>query len=154
MGAALRRQLTAATGVDHSAYSTNEILDAVNYLVFPNLMPWAGYGVPIVYRLRPYRDDPNKSILEVYLLFVVPDGRPESDVVPTHWLKPGELWSSAPELGGLGPIFDQDERNFAIIQQGLRAGGNPELTVSAYQESRIRHLHDTIDAYIQSGERS
>ena len=149
MAAALKRMLTQATGVDHGPFSTSEVLDAVNYLVFPNFMPWAGYGTPIVYRLRPYLNDPDRSILEVYLLYVVPEGAPEADVPPTHWVQHGQSWADAPELGGLGGIFDQDERNFLMIQRGARAGGNSRVRFSTYQESRIRHLHDMIDCYVE-----
>lgn len=148
MAGAIRKMLTDATGVDHGNFSTSEIIDAVNYLVFPNLMPWAGYGTPIVYRLRPYGSDPDRSILEVYLLYAVPDDAPVADPVETRWLKEGESWTGAPELGGLGAIFDQDEQNFELIQRGLKAGGPSDIALSEYQESRIRHLHDTLERYL------
>uniref|UniRef100_UPI0037532D6D aromatic ring-hydroxylating oxygenase subunit alpha n=1 Tax=Sphingomonas sp. TaxID=28214 RepID=UPI0037532D6D len=147
MAAALRVMLTSATGVDHADYSTSEIIDAVNYFVFPNFMPWAGYGTPIVYRLRPFGADPDRSILDVYLLYVTPEG----DAMPpaeTRWLQAGESWTEAAELGGLGAIFDQDEQNFLMIQSGLKAGGAPDLWPSRYQESRIRHFHATLDRHV------
>jgi hypothetical protein len=112
-------------------------------------MPWAGYGTPIVYRLRPFENDPNHSILDVYLLFVVPEGTVSDGMHQTHWINPGESWTTASELGGLGQIFDQDEQNFLQIQRGLKAGGKPGVTLSSYQESRIRHLHDTLDDYLR-----
>jgi nitrite reductase/ring-hydroxylating ferredoxin subunit len=149
MAAALKRALTQATGVEHGDFSTSEVLDAVNYLVFPNFMPWAGYGTPIVYRLRPFGNDPDRAILDVYLLYVVPDGTPAPELCETRWLKSGESWTTATELGGLGNIFDQDEQNFLQIQRGLKAGGKPGVTLAAYQESRIRHLHDTLDRYLE-----
>ena len=149
MSGALKRALTQATGVDHTGFSTSEVLDAVNYLVFPNFMPWAGYGTPIVYRLRPFGNDPDRSILDVYLLYVVPEGAAPGAPAETRWLKPGESWTTAAELGGLGQIFDQDEQNFLQIQRGLKAGGKPGVTLADYQESRIRHLHDTLDRYLQ-----
>jgi phenylpropionate dioxygenase-like ring-hydroxylating dioxygenase large terminal subunit len=150
MAAALKTMLTSATGVDHAAFSTSEIIDAVNYFVFPNFMPWAGYGTPIVYRLRPFGSDPDQSILDVYLLYFAADG----DAAPcpeTRWLKPGESWTAAAELGGLGAIFDQDEQNFLMIQNGLKAGGAPDLWPSRYQESRIRHFHATLDRHVAGG---
>jgi hypothetical protein len=48
----------------------------------------------------------------------------------------------------LGPIFDQDAANFAAIQSGLKAGGAEALTLSSYQESRVRHYHQTLRAYL------
>jgi hypothetical protein len=147
MAGALRTMLTNATSVDHAAFSTSEIIDAVNYFVFPNFMPWAGYGTPIVYRLRPFGSDPDRSILDVYLLYVTSDetvGAP----VETRWLGPSESWTAAVELGGLGAIFDQDEQNFLLIQNGLKAGGAPSLWPSRYQESRIRHFHAALDRHV------
>ena len=53
-----------------------------------------------------------------------------------------------PELGALGKVFNQDTVRFARIQRGLRASVRPSLTLSRYQESRIRHFHATLDAYL------
>jgi nitrite reductase/ring-hydroxylating ferredoxin subunit len=151
MAAALGGMLSTATGVDHSGHSISEIIDAINYFVFPNLMPWAGFGTPIVYRVRPHGRDPDRSVLEVYLLYVVPDGAAPDPPPPVRWLGEDEPWSNAQELGGLGPIFDQDGANFALIQRGMKAGGDPHLRPAAYQESRIRHLHDTLARYVGDG---
>ena len=148
MADAMRRMLTEATGVDHGAYSISEILDAIEYYVFPNFLPWAGYGVPILYRFRPNGNDPHSSIIEVMLLYVVPEDAPDREPVPVHWLAPSDSWTKAEELGGLGAIFDQDSANFAQIQRGLRASKKPGVTLSLYQESRLRHYLATLDTYL------
>lgn len=147
MADALKEMLSNATGINHQDFSVSEVLDAIQYFAFPNFVPWAGYGVPIVYRFRPYGNDPDQCIMEVMLLYL---GQAEGHQTPPEirWLKPEEPWSAAEELGGLGPIFDQDAANFAAIQSGLKAGGAEALTLSSYQESRVRHYHQTLRAYL------
>ena len=86
--------------------------------------------------------------MEVMLLYVVPDDAAPADPVGIHWLAPDDSWTKAPELGGLGAIFDQDSANFAQIQRGLKAGGKPGVTLSLYQESRLRHYLKTLDGYV------
>ena len=143
----MRDILTKSTGVDHSEFSTSEIIDAIQYFVFPNFIPWAGYGVPIVYRFRPNGHDPDSSIFEVILLYESSDKNFESDP-NINWLEPDDSWTKAEELGGLGILFDQDEAAFKAGQNGLKASLKKGSTFSLYQESRIRHFHKTIDNYI------
>ena len=45
-------------------------------------------------------------------------------------------------------IVDQDTDNLKRIQKGLRTTRKPGITLAAYQESRIRHFHETLDAYM------
>ena len=108
MADALKEMLSNATGINHQDFSVSEVLDAIQYFAFPNFVPWAGYGVPIVYRFRPYGNDPDQCIMEVMLLYL---GQAEGQQTPPEirWLKPEEPWSAAEELGGLGAIFDQDD---------------------------------------------
>jgi len=145
----MRDILTKSTGVDHSKFSTSEIIDAIQYFVFPNFIPWAGYGVPIVYRFRPNGYDPDSSIFEVILLYESSDESAESNPY-INWLEPGDSWTKAEELGGLGVLFDQDEAAFKAGQNGLKASSKKGSTFSLYQESRIRHFHKTIDNYIEN----
>jgi hypothetical protein len=45
-------------------------------------------------------------------------------------------------------VADQDTDNLMRIQRGLRASKKPGVTLARYQESRIRHYHETLDAYM------
>ena len=36
------------------------------------------------------------------------------------------------------------------VQQGLEALAAAEVTLARYQESRIRHFHATLDAYLEA----
>lgn len=146
---AARQRLRERLGVDCSAVSDTEMLDAISYFIFPNFMPWAGVGAPLQFRFRPNGDDPDSSIMDVLLLLPYPPGmRPPA--AKTHWLTPDESWTNAPELGGLGSIFDQDTSNLRRIQRGLKASAKPSVTLGRYQESRIRHFHQILDRQLQS----
>jgi hypothetical protein len=47
-------------------------------------------------------------------------------------------------------IVDQDTDNLKRIQKGVKATRKPGMTLAAYQESRIRHFHETLDAYMSA----
>ncbi len=42
-------------------------------------------------------------------------------------------------------VIDQDMRNLPRVQKGLRAAQHNTLTLSDYQEIRIRHFHRRLD---------
>jgi hypothetical protein len=88
--------------------------------------------------------------MEVMLLMRHPKGKPKPPSAPVHWLAADEPWTNAAELGALGPIFDQDMSNLRTIQAGMRASANHRLMLSRHQESRLRHLHDLIDRYLEA----
>jgi hypothetical protein len=45
-------------------------------------------------------------------------------------------------------VADQDTNNLMRIQKGLRTTRKPGVTLARYQESRIRHFHNTLDDYM------
>ena len=77
-------------------------------------------------------------------------GQPRPKPVPVHWLRDDESWSAATELPILGPVIDQDMSNMPFVQEGLLASGTGRVQLGSYQESRIRHFHQTLDTYLRS----
>jgi len=65
-----------------------------------------------------------------------------------HVLGDDEPFSAAPEIGALGPVFDQDMRNLPYMMKGLKASKKGAVSLASYQESRIRHHHLTLDKYL------
>ena len=143
-----REKLGASARADMSHLSTSETLDAIEYFLFPNLVPWAGQGVPICYRFRPNGNDPHSSIMEIMLLFAKPDEGDPPVPPPTVKLGLEDSWSDTQALGGAGMIVDQDTDNLIRIQRGLQANKRGSVTLAAYQESRIRHFHQTLEHYL------
>ena len=143
-----REKLGISAQADMSDLSTSETLDAIEYFLFPNLVPWGGQGVPICYRFRPNGNDPRSSIMEIMLLFASPDEGPPPPPSSTTKLGPNDSWSNAAALGGAGMVVDQDTDNLIRVQRGLQANKRGTVTLAAYQESRIRHFHETLEHYL------
>jgi phenylpropionate dioxygenase-like ring-hydroxylating dioxygenase large terminal subunit len=144
----MRASLTERTGSDYSLVSDAEVLDGIEYFLFPNFMPWAGYLTPLVYRFRPHGNDPDSCVIDIMLLEPVPEAAERPAPAPTRHLAHDEGFADAPELGYLGRILNQDGSTFGRIQRGLHASVRPTITLSHYQESRIRHFHATLDGYL------
>jgi hypothetical protein len=143
-----RRRISRSTGKDMSTLSDSESLDLIEYSLFPNMVPWGGQSLPICYRFRPLGDDPEHSIMEIMFLFAkAPDGSHPAPAA-IHWLGVDEPWTAAKELGSAAMVADQDTDNLKRIQKGARASKKPGVTLARYQESRIRHFHETLDAYM------
>ncbi len=147
LAARFRESVGKLWRTDLSAASEAEMLDSIQYFLFPNFFPWAGYALPITYRFRPWDDDPNRSLMEIMLLHPRPDDGDWETATP-HWLEPGETWCNAPGFEQLGMVIDQDMANLPRIQRGLRAAAHRTVTLSDYQEVRIRHFHARLDHYV------
>jgi hypothetical protein len=126
--------------------SDAELADSFYYTLFPNFHPWGAYN-RIVYRFRPYRNDPDRSIMEVIYLAPFRGRRPKP--APVHWLGEGEDWTRAPELGFLARVFNQDTFNLPNVQRGLHAARHSHVTFARYQETKIRHFHTLLGRWLQ-----
>ena len=145
-----REKIARSTQLDMSTLSDTESLDLIEYMLFPNMVPWGGQALPITYRFRPNGDDPESSIMEIMFLFSKsPDGSHRAPATMTM-LGPDQKWADAPELGSAAMVADQDTDNLMRIQKGLRTSRKPGVTLAQYQESRIRHFHETLDAYMNA----
>ena len=86
--------------------------------------------------------------MEIMFLFAkAPDGT-HPPAAKTTRLGLDEPWSNAVELGSVAMVADQDTDNLKRIQKGLRASKKPGVTLAAYQESRLRPYHATLDTYM------
>jgi phenylpropionate dioxygenase-like ring-hydroxylating dioxygenase large terminal subunit len=146
--AEMRSRWSERTGLDLSGVSDSEMIDAIQYFVFPNLVPWGGVGSPINYRFQPYGNDPDGCVFDVMMLIPCPPDQPKPRGAATHWLTLEDDWTQAPELGALAHIFNQDSQNLPRIQRGLKASRKPGVTLANYQEIRIRQFHRTLDRYL------
>ncbi len=126
--------------------SDAEMMDSIDYTLFPNFHPWGAFN-RINYRFRPNGDDHRSCIMECIFLAPYPgDEKPRP--APVHWLGEDETFSDAPELGMLGKVFDQDLYNMPRVQQGLETAVKPGVTLSRYQESKVRWLHRKLGEWV------
>jgi nitrite reductase/ring-hydroxylating ferredoxin subunit len=147
----IRTELAPRLGLDVSDVPAYQLLDSIQYFVFPNFFPWDSGTTNIYYRFRPNGEDPDSCILEIFYLTPVPEGQPRPEPAKVHWLERDGDWLEAPELGNLGAIVNQDRINMPEVQRGLKAlqRSKPGVTIASYQESRIRHFHARLTDYIE-----
>lgn len=144
----LMRTAQAASDPAAAQATDSELMDAIEYFAFPNFCPWAGFQRNIIYRFLPAGDDPETSIMEIRVLAAVPEGESQAPATLRR-LGPDDDFTGVEELGGLCPIFNQDMGNLPRVQRGLRASRTGRITLARSQESRIRHLHQTLDRYVE-----
>lgn len=144
-----RAHLRKTLGPDVARLTDSEAIDTIQYWIFPNLVVWWGHAAPIVYRFRPLGEDPERALMDVYLMPQVPRGADRPKPAATTELTEHQPWTDAKELGGLGAVFDQDVGNFAALQSGLRAMAGERTTLARYQENRIRHFHRVLAEYVE-----
>jgi hypothetical protein len=148
LAAAMRSALAQQFGSEQDHWTDSELLDGIQYFVFPNFYVFAGPRTNAVYRFRPHGNDPDKCIAEVFLLAQKPADDSHPKPPEPRWLQPGETFSDITEIGLLGPVFDQDMANMPFIQQGLKSMRGPGVRLTRYQENRIRHYHQILDEWM------
>jgi nitrite reductase/ring-hydroxylating ferredoxin subunit len=146
----IRKELAPRLGLELDDTPAYQLMDAIQYFVFPNFFPWDSGMTNIYYRFRPNGSDPDSCILEIFYLSPLPEGVERPKPAKIHWLERDGDWLEAPELGSLGAIVNQDRINMPQIQRGLKALKRTKsgITISSYQESRIRHFHARLTDYI------
>ncbi|MFN3233530.1 MAG: aromatic ring-hydroxylating oxygenase subunit alpha [Alphaproteobacteria bacterium] len=137
---------------DYSHSTDSEMLDAIQYWVFPNFFPWGGYGTNIVYRFRPDGLNPDSALMEVFILCDYDTAGPRPEPAPFRLLGEDEEWIEASDqIGGLAAVFQQDMANMPRVQKGMKTlARNKGVTLANYQESRVRHLHKKLDEYMSA----
>jgi hypothetical protein len=145
----MRTSLRRRTGRDYADVSDAEMLDGIEYFLFPNFMPWGGFLTSFAYRFRPDGHDPDSCVIDIMVLEPVPEDAPRPEAAKTRHLGPEESWADVPELGVFGRVFNQDGSTFRRVQRGLRASVRPTTTLASYHDSRIRHFHTTLDTYLE-----
>lgn len=143
-----REKIAKTAGRDFSTLSDSEAIDLIQYTVFPNFVPYGGMGLSAGYRFKPHGDNPEKSIMEIFFLFPKAADGSHPKAAPIVWLSEDEPWSTVEAMGSAAMVVDQDTDNLKRIQKGLRATKKTGVTLANYQESRIRHFHQTLDQYL------
>jgi phenylpropionate dioxygenase-like ring-hydroxylating dioxygenase large terminal subunit len=136
---------------DLSAIATHaEVLDAILYSIFPNFAPWAGFRPNVTYRFLPYQDSHEMCTMDIMLLMRFPAGEARPDDAAIQFVGPDQSLADTPGIdAGLAKVFDQDFSNLPRVHRGLYALEPAHIQLAQYQESRIRHFHQTLDKYLQ-----
>lgn len=147
----LRKVLGEKYKADLSHFSDSEVIDTIEYHVFPNMVLFPGLSLPMVYRFRPIGLDPNRTLFEILFLRPLPDDGEAPEPPEPYRVKEEESYSTVPGMdAAFGYVYDQDTDNLRAQQQGFRASRKRGETLGNYQEVRIRHFNRTIDKYLAS----
>ncbi|MBI1180472.1 MAG: aromatic ring-hydroxylating dioxygenase subunit alpha, partial [Alphaproteobacteria bacterium] len=149
----MRTAMGEAFDVDLSGLSPSELMDSIQYHLFPNTYLHSGVALPLVYRFRPNGMDVNSAIFDILVLRPVPEHGEAPEAPEPVRLKPGETYTTVPGLDpGLAVVYDQDTGNLEMQQRAFQSAaagaGKRGETLGNYQEIRIRRIHKTLDKYL------
>lgn len=145
----LREVMGEKYGADLSRYSDSEVIDTIEYHIFPNMVLFPGLSLPMVYRFRPIGTDPNRTLFEILFLRPKPDHGEAPEPAEPYRVAEHESYATAPGMDpGMGGVYDQDTANLRAQQQGFRASARGTQTLGNYQEIRIRHFQQVVDRYL------
>jgi hypothetical protein len=147
----LRKVMGDKYKVDLSRFSDSEMIDTIEYHVFPNMVLFPGLSLPMVYRFRPIGMDPNRTLFEILFLRPKPDVGEAPEPAEPFRVREEESYASVPGMdAAMGAVYDQDTDNLRAQQQGFRASRKGRQTLGNYQEVRIRHLNQIVDKYLKN----
>lgn len=145
-----RRKRAREWGVDLSGYSDSEMLDSINYHLFPNMCLFPGISLPMVYRFRPIGNDPGKTLFDLLFLRPLAPGAERPEAAEPVFVAEAESYAVVPGLNkGLAAIYDEDTGNLRAQYKGFQTSKKPGQTLGNYQEIRIRHFENTVDKYLK-----
>jgi nitrite reductase/ring-hydroxylating ferredoxin subunit len=145
----IRQFFRTVIGDKIDEYHDVELAGGAMFHVFPNFHPWGNFS-RLLYRFRPYKGDPGRSIIDVMLMAPWPEDRPRPPPAEVHWLEPDQTTADAPELGSLARVFLQDLANMPAVQAGLKIIRERQgyIILSSHNEAPVRHLHDLYDKWM------
>ena len=145
----LRKVLGEKYGADLSGCSDSEVIDTIEYHVFPNMVLFPGISLPMVYRFRPIGSDPNRTLFEILFLRPRPANGDSPEPPEPYLVREHESYSTVPGMDpAFGAVYDQDTDNLRAQQQGFRASRTGVEILGNYQEVRIRHFQQVVDKYL------
>ncbi|MGI9328747.1 MAG: aromatic ring-hydroxylating oxygenase subunit alpha [Pseudomonadales bacterium] len=144
-----REDFLGQYGKDLSHLSDAELIDSLKYNVFPNLFVYGGPGSAQIHQVRPNGNDPHSCLFDIYLLQPVSKDQPRPEPANLVQITEADSYKDVPGIKEMsGAVLDQDTQILRWQHEGMRASRKGAETLSRYQESRIRHLHATLDRYV------
>jgi len=150
MAKQLREQMCKEYGLDYSKRSVPEMIDSLKYNVFPNLFLYPSVGLPLIQQFRPDGDDHDRCLFDQMVLRPKPSDGSSYQVAEVVRIEEHESYSVAKDMDPfLAHVLDQDTNIMRWQREGMYASEKGAETLSIYQESRIRHVHQTLDIYLK-----
>jgi phenylpropionate dioxygenase-like ring-hydroxylating dioxygenase large terminal subunit len=148
---AKRKEMQPKYGVDLSEFSESEMLDSIEYFLFPNMFIFPGIGLPMIYRFRPAGNDVDTCWFDLMFLRPLNDGEEHPEPPRVVKLDVHETYAQVPNMDQpLAVIYEQDTSNLERQQRGFKSSYKQAESLANYQEVRIRQLHITLDKYMNA----
>ena len=136
----VRRKVGAAGGVDYSHIPDEDMLAAIDYCIYPNMVGPLNAGNWILFRFRPNGNDPDTCLYDVMFLHRFGEGEEVPEVVHEFYAK----WD---DHDGWGPTIGQDLSNMGHVQAGLHQTSFSGLRLNR-QEAGVRNFEKFIDRHV------
>ena len=150
LAARMRKTFAEKYDIDLSNLCDAEVIDSLKYNIFPNLILYGGPGLAQIQLFKPNGMDPDKCIFETLMFRPVKPGEPRPDPAQPVRIKEEQSFNDVGMGSYGGAIIDQDTSIMRWQQEGMHASAKGAETLSTYQESRIRRIHETLAKYINS----
>jgi len=130
-----------AEGAGFPTLTYEEIVRAgQDWHVFPNHVFLPAPDAILAYRARPWKDDPDRCLFDIWsLVRYAPDKVPKLN---------REFYENWQDHDGWGLILEQDFRNLADIQRGMKSRGFKGSRPSPVQERALSNFHRTLRSYV------
>jgi choline monooxygenase len=135
----VREHQRSLTGVDHSGFDTEQMLDLRQYNIFPNITVLVFPDLLSVIRARPGAT-PDECFMDSFA-FV---RRPADDASPRQVPR---AVAATPDQPIFGLVINQDVANLQFAQKGLHQPGFTHLALSG-EECRIINLHRNLERFV------
>ncbi len=150
MAEQLREQMLTEYGLDYSDFSVPEMIDSLKYSVFPNVIFYPTPGLALIQLFRPDGHDPDRALFDQMVLRPKPCDGSDFEVGAVVEIGEDELFADVPGIDAfLAKVLDQDTDIMRWQREGMYASHKGAQTLSTYQEARIRHIHTTLDKYLE-----
>jgi phenylpropionate dioxygenase-like ring-hydroxylating dioxygenase large terminal subunit len=136
----VRRKVGAAGGVDYSHIPDEDMLAAIDYCIYPNMVGPLNAGNWILFRFRPNGNDPDTCLYDVMFLHRFGD---DEDVPAVEH----EFYAKWDDHDGWGPTIGQDLSNMGHVQAGLHQTSFTGLRLNR-QEAGVRNFEKFIDRHV------
>ena len=112
----------------------------LDWHIFPNTVILPNIDGAVTYRSRPFGDDPDRCVFDVWSL-----ARYAAGTEPPLQRGSYADWRDCPDWG---KIFTQDLTNMAKVQRGMHSRSFDSLQLNPKQESLISNYHEVMDTYL------
>ena len=96
-----RTRLATALGASQAHVSDSQILDSIEYHLFPNMFFFPGINIPMVYRFRPDGDQVDASLFDLLILEPWPEGQTKPFPPEPVFLDVNQSYTEVPNSVGL-----------------------------------------------------